>query len=92
MNRLRTLTNECLALHEYSDAAAIQQLVLMALDRGTPGTPLSPDQLERLLMDITEGLDARFRRSNNHSRSRTARLFASCVEEFEIQLGIRFGP
>lgn len=49
----------------------------MALDRGTPGTPLSPDQLEKLLMDITEGLDARFRRSNNHSRSRTARLFAS---------------
>ena len=36
VNRLRNLTNECLALHEYSDAAAVQQLVLMALDRGTP--------------------------------------------------------
>ena len=92
VNRLRNLLNECLALHEHSDAAAVQQLVLMALDRGAPGTPLTPEQLERLPMDITEGLDARFRRSNNHSRSRTARLFASYVEEFEVQLGIRFGP
>ena len=32
VNRLRNLTNECLALHEYSDAAAVQQLVLMALE------------------------------------------------------------
>ena len=33
VNRLRNLLNECLALHEHSDAAAVQQLVLMALDR-----------------------------------------------------------
>ena len=67
VNRLQSLLNECLALHEHSDAAAVRQLVLMALDRGAPGTPLTPEQLERLLMDITEGPDARFRRSNNHS-------------------------
>ena len=37
VNRLRVLIHECLSRHEYSDAAAVQQLVLMTLDRGVPG-------------------------------------------------------
>ena len=63
-------------MHEYSDAAAVQQLVLMTLDRGVPGVALDPGQFNRLLMDVTAGLDARVRRSNNHSRSHTPALFA----------------
>ena len=92
VNRLRVLIHECLSRHEYSDAAAVQQLVLMTLDRGVPGVALSAVQFHRLLMDMVEGLDTRFRRSNNHSRSHTGEIFRRCVEEFEVQLGIRSMP
>jgi hypothetical protein len=43
--RLRDLIYECLATQEFADGAAVQQLVLMVLDRGTSGTPLSGDRL-----------------------------------------------
>ena len=89
VSRLRTLINECLSRHEYQDAAAVQQLVLMVWDRGSPGVALSDMQFHRLLMDVVEGLDTRFRRSNNHSRSHMAGVFRSYVEEFETQLGIK---
>ena len=89
LNRLRTLINGCLSMHEYQDAAAVQQLVLMVLDRGSPGVALSDMQFHRLFMDVVEGLDTRFRRSSNHSRSHMAGVFQRYVEEFETQLGIR---
>ena len=83
LQRLRTLINECLSRHEYQDAAAVQQLVLMVLDQGSPSVALSDMQFHRLLMDVVEG------RSNNHSRSHMAGVFQNYVEEFETQLGIR---
>ena len=43
--RLRDLIYERLATQEFADGAAVQQLVLMVLDRGTPGTHLSGDRL-----------------------------------------------
>ena len=36
VNRLRTLLNDCLAASEFTDAADVQQLVLMTLDAGEP--------------------------------------------------------
>ena len=52
LQRLRTLINECLSRHEYQDAAAVQQLVLMVLDQGSPSVALSDMQFHRLLMDV----------------------------------------
>ena len=89
VERLRVLLNECLANEEFSDAAAVQQTVLASLSRGVPGQELETMEFHSLVMDVVASLDARFRRANNHSRSRMAPIFESYVREFETSIGIR---
>ena len=83
VTRLREFINEPLAAEEFWDAAAVQQLVLMVLDRGIPGQPLDDLEFHNLLQDVVTGLDMHFRRANQHSWSRMAVVFSRYVAEFE---------
>ena len=89
VNRLRTLLNECLAASEFTDAADVQQLVLMTLDAGQPGQALSATEFHSLLEQVAQRLQIRMDRARNHSRSQMAGVFARYINEFEVQLGIR---
>ena len=89
VGRLRTLLNEYLAKEEFSDAAAVQQTILVALTWGAPGRELETMEFHNLVLEVVTSLDARFRRANNHSRSQIAPIFGAYVVEFETLVGIR---
>eukprot|EP00435_Cladocopium_sp_Y103_P063267 s968_g24.t2 len=59
VNRLRELLNTALAREEFQDGAAIQHLILMALDAGQPQAPLEPEVFYQLMERVdkcTRGL------------------------------------
>ena len=90
---MRLVTQHSTGIHARTNTAdpetAVQQLVFMVLDSGTPGTPRTEIQFHQLLQGVVAGLDVRFRRANNHSRSLISGVFRAYGEEFETQLGLR---
>eukprot|EP00435_Cladocopium_sp_Y103_P061049 s196_g22.t1 len=89
INRLRALLNDCLAASEFTDGAAVQQMVLSVLDAGQPGQPIEAEMFHTLLENIVQGLHVRFHRAQQHSRSPMADILAAYIEEVETQLGVR---
>ena len=55
---LRAFLNQCLETEEFSGGAAMQQLVLMALSKNTPGRALESLELHHLVQDMFTGLDS----------------------------------